>query len=972
METGDPPPSAFDELLDLRFRGAEVDPDAFLAAHPEISDAERDQIRRFCRSRAADEPSSPTEAAAPVEAGATAPPIARLGSYRLGRRLGAGGMGAVFLAQDESLGRPVAVKVLGPDLLGTGERSERFLREARAVARLRHPNVVEVYAAGEQDGFRYMAMEFVPGANLHDLISEATGRGTRLAVADVIRWGIEIARALQAAHDANIVHRDVKPSNIRITEDGRAVLLDFGLVLEADAATLTLSGGFRGSPQYASPEQVGVMGVPIDARTDGYSLGATLYEALTGVAPFRGETREQLFNHILTREPVAPRRLDPSISRDLETVVLAALEKDPARRYATAAALAADLEALRDGQPISARPPSAAGRVIRWARRQPVKAALAATAVAGVLAAAVLGGFVAANLPKIRKATADELASRVAGIVTEGFLEYGEGDAERAQTLFEEALRIDRTSPEAQAGYALSLTDRGQHAAAIAFLDEVHPANSSGAWPNNVRRMARERAGFGAESKSHGETSQTIDHFVIGMMHLNRAHSGFKEAAALAYDHLHRAVLSAPRAIPIYHYELGHAAWHAGRHADAIRIADSIARLRPDSPDGEFAIGRTLLAARRDEALDRLEKLAHDPPHSLQRRTFIIVELAQSGRGGETLEAALELARNTVALDPSRARSRVALGAAHLVKRDLDAALTAAREAVRLEPGLAMGQRLLGQTLSMKGLLEEALPPAREAAHLDPKDSRAWNVLGAALMGLDRYEESLAAYEEGLKLDADDAATLCNAGKLLCQLGRFEEGLERLRKGHEKGSKLAGWSNPSQRMVADAERLVALERRLVEARKGEGDPLAPEHRTMLAWAVCRPKKLFAEAARLYANAFHDDPVLLSQRPPDHALCAAIMSVSAGLGQGQDAPADAAERARLRNQARSWLEDEAAAMTELLRRDPSAAEPIRLRVKAWIAEPALGAVRSPKEGGALTAGEVAAWQTLWARCDGLSR
>ena len=155
--------------------------------------------------------------------------------------------------------------------------------------------------------------------------------------------------------------------------------------------SLTESGAFRGSPQYASPEQVGLKGAPIDHRTDVFSLGATLYEAMTGIAPFRGETREQLFHAILLRDPVPPRKLVPELPRDLETVILAALEKDPARRYATAAALADDLERVRDGRPVSVRPLSPLGRLARWARRQPAKAALAATLVLGVPLVIALG-----------------------------------------------------------------------------------------------------------------------------------------------------------------------------------------------------------------------------------------------------------------------------------------------------------------------------------------------------------------------------------------------------------------------------------------------------------------------------------------------------------------------------------------------------------------------------------------------------
>jgi tetratricopeptide (TPR) repeat protein len=971
MTSPEPSPSAFDELLDLRFRGVAVDAEAFLAAHPELTEAERAQLLSVCNRRTGEAPSSDTAPAFEQGGSSESPPVPRIGDYRLGRRIGSGGMGAVFLAHDEALGRPAAVKILGPDFLGTGERSERFLREARAVARLSHPNVVDVYAAGEQDGFRYLAMELVTGSSLHDMVADAAARGTRLAIQDVVRWGIEIARALQAAHDASIVHRDVKPSNIRIADDGRAVLLDFGLVLEDGAASLTLSGGFRGSPQYASPEQVGVAGVPIDSRTDVYSLGATLYEALTGVAPFRGETRDQLFHAILSREPVAPRRLDASIPRDLETVVLAALEKDPARRYATAAALGADLEAVRDGRAVSVRPISAPGRLFRWARRQPVKAALLAAAVIGTLAAAGLGGFVLSNLSKIEKATLDERAARVADLVTLGFLDYGEGDPARALGLFEEAMRLDGSSHEAQAGYALALIERGAPGDAIAFLERRGLLASGMAWPEHIRRLAVGKGAATTESHPHGATQSALDEFVLGMTHLDWVHQGHRQSLTIAFDRLHRAVLSAPQAIPIYHYELGHAAWHAGRHAEARAIAEAIVRLRPESPERTFAIARTLLGARRDQALDLLEKAARDPPRSTSSRVFIVVQLARSGRGGATLDLALDLAKQTVALDPASGKARVALGSVHLQRKEIDEALAAAEEGVRLEPKQPDAQRMLAQLLSMRRRLEEALPHAREAVRLRPAESGAWNVLGAALMQLRRFDESLAAFDEGLKADPNDAAMLCNVGKVLMELGRFDEALIRLRAGHEKGSKLPDWNNPSKQLVADAERVVALEGRLEKLRKDPSEPLTPENRVALAWAVCRPKKLFAEGAGLYADALRSDPSLASQESPDHVLRGAILSVSAGFGQGRNAPADPAERARLRKQARAWLQDESRAMAELLESQPSAAHAIRLRAKSWLDEPAFAVVRAP-DADALPQDEAAAWRALWEQCERLSR
>jgi tetratricopeptide (TPR) repeat protein len=973
METADPALSAFDELLDSRFRGKRVDPDAFLAAHPEISDAERELVRRLCRSPAAGEPSPPPKPPAVVGAAITGPPIAKIGGYTLGRRLGAGGMAAVFLAEDESLGRPAAVKILGPDLLGTGERAERFLREARTIARLRHPNIVEVYSAGEQGGFRYIAMELVTGSNIHELISEAAARGTRPPAADVIRWGLEIARALQAAHEAGIVHRDVKPSNIRVTEGGRAVLLDFGLVREDGADTLTESGAFRGSPQYASPEQVGLEGVPIDARTDVYSLGATLYEALTGVAAFRGETRDQLFHHILERDPVPLRRLDPSISRDLETIVLAALEKHPARRYATAAALAADLEAARDGKPISVRPISVLGRAMRWTRRQPVKAALAVTAVAAVLTAAILGGYLASNLDRIKSAADAEQAGRLASIIQQAFLEYGEGDQGLAHELFQEALGIDPASPEARAGFALCRIAGGDPQSAIDFLEGPGSRNDPGSWIQRILTQAKVAKAAAEGTKVTGpvlgEPSSALDHFVAGMSHLRSGCEGRAEDAAAAFEHLRLAVQGSARATPLYFHELGHAAWHAKRDKEAREIAADVARLWPPSPEHWFAIGRTLLNADHEAAIDAFEKAAAPPPRSQNAREHIAVHLSGSGRP-HALETAVALARECVRSGPSRPHAHVALGAALRRSNDVEGAVREFREAIRLNPSSAEANGRLAQTLVLRENFKEAVAPGRTSVRVRPHDPHAWNVLGVALKeGRDGKDvaEALQCFERALVIDPGLAEARCNLGLLLVREGDFAKGVENLRKGHEQASKDPTWKYPSGKWLENAERFDALDRRFAALARGEGRPPSVEERVQFAYEVCFRRKRFAESAKIYDEVFRAHPSVATQKSSTFRRRATADALNAGSGAGADAPADEGARRRLRDLARSWFADEIADYEES---GPGANGTTRL--EDWTKEPTLRRTRPPAALEALTQEERDEWAHLWDRFDALRR
>jgi tetratricopeptide (TPR) repeat protein len=955
-------PSSLDAFLDRLLRGEAVDGTAFVAAHPELSAAERELVRNLCRvppPRNRD----PAEDPAPKP---DAPPIARLGDYRLGRRIGAGAMGAVFLAEDETLGRQVAIKLIGSDLTGSGDRGERFLREVRAVAKLRHPNIVSVHAAGEHSGFRYMAMEHVPGASLHDVLAESTTRGARPPLSDVLRWGTEIADALAAAHAAGIVHRDVKPSNIRIATDGRAVLLDFGLAVETGAATITETGGFLGSPQYASPEQVGIEGTPIDARTDVYSLGATLYEAFTGVAPFRGETRAQLFHHILTRDPAPLRKLDPSIPRDLETVVLAAIEKDPRRRHQTAAALAADLTAVSNGLPVSVRPPSAAGRLMRWAKRQPAKAALVLALLIGIPVVAALGGFVVANLGRIERAAADERSDHLGRLLEEAFLELGEeGDATR---LFAEAIKVAPESEAAHAGFALALIWRADSRGAIAFLDGLPHQETPSYWRTRIRNEALLRSKGSAESATAAETRgapiAAIDHFVAGFIDVLRYHFGDSAGAQRAFPHLRQAVLLSRTPVAFYYYELGHAAWHAGRTEDAREVANAIERLFPESPLRWFAIGRALNDADHERSFDAYERAASPPPRSLDAQGIIVGRLAKSRRP-RALERALEIGRESVARDPSRSNLHMSLGVALLSSGATAEAVTSFREAIRWNPKLRAAHVRLSEALISEQKPEEALAPASEAVRLDPNEHSAWNQLGIAQISSGRIEDAVGSFRKALALRGD-ASAHCNLGRALIKRGEFGEALEHLRTGHEKGSKDPRWRHPSAGWVEEAERLVGLENRLDDVRRGED--ASAEELVNLVREVCMPQKRLAAAAALYARAFDLDPTLTAQEHPNLLLDAVAAALSAGVGGGRDAPKDDLERAALREQARKWFGEEIASC-EALARSPATAARVPGRLAPWARHPELQSVRSGDLGG-LAPSEVGAWRELWRRHDEL--
>ncbi len=271
---------------------------------------------------------------------ATAEP-AVLGDFRLIREIGHGGMGVVYEAEQISLHRRVALKVLRFGVAHE-EAMQRFDREAATIARLHHTNIVPIFAVGRERGVHYFAMQLIEGRSLADVHDEAKRTGKPLRHEDVTRWGLQAAEALVHAHHRGVIHRDVKPSNLLIDDDGVVWLTDFGLAKHADEQTLTSSGTLMGTPRYMSPEQADSIRHTIDHRTDIYSLGASLYELATGRPLFEATGGRPIIDLILTEEPARPRQVCPGLPHDLETIIVTCLKKDPVERFQSAQALVDD------------------------------------------------------------------------------------------------------------------------------------------------------------------------------------------------------------------------------------------------------------------------------------------------------------------------------------------------------------------------------------------------------------------------------------------------------------------------------------------------------------------------------------------------------------------------------------------------------------------------------------------------------
>ena len=296
------------------------------------------------------------------------------GDYELLEQIGRGGQGVVFRARQKSLNRTVALKIIGLGQWATKAHLKRFRLEAEAAARLEHPGIVPIHEVGERDGSCYFSMKFVEGGQLDEV-----ARREPMPIRQAVELIAKVARTVHYAHEHGILHRDIKPGNILLDAKGEPHLTDFGLArLVESESSVTHTLDVLGTPSYMAPEQAVGNNAAVSSATDVYGLGAVLYQLLTGQPPFAGGTTYETIKLLLDTEPRQPRLLNPKIDRDLTTICLKCLEKDPKRRYSSALALAEDLERWLKHEPIQARHTGVFTRGRKWVRRNPTSALLAA------------------------------------------------------------------------------------------------------------------------------------------------------------------------------------------------------------------------------------------------------------------------------------------------------------------------------------------------------------------------------------------------------------------------------------------------------------------------------------------------------------------------------------------------------------------------------------------------------------------
>jgi tetratricopeptide (TPR) repeat protein len=651
-----------------------------------------------------------------------APPVPALGEFRILREIGRGGMGVVYEAVQISLGRRVALKVLPASGMVDARSLTRFQVEAQVMAALHHPHIVPIFAVGCDRGMHYYAMQLIEGCSLAERLREAGQE--RLVPREAARLAMQAAEALEHAHGLGILHRDIKPGNLLVDVQGHVWVTDFGLArLEGagdgpGSGDLTDSGDRPGTLRYMSPEQA-AGGRVLDPRADVYSLGATLYELLVGRPAFGGTDHAELLRRIAHYEPVPPRRLDPAIPRDLETIVSKAMAKEPERRYDTARELAEDLGRFLDDRPILARRPGPIERLGRLPRRhRRATAAAAALLVLAVLASA----FGMARLWQEQRRTHDALLK-----------------AQDARRHEREALLFTFTASDRVADRALVRI-------------------ASAADPKDPAELARDRdfcrAALGYYEEIAGRYRRDVemqpivaaaDHR-IGFIRMILGEPGAEDAHRRSIA-LYEALLAAsPRdamlrsAMARTYADLILLLRRTGRAGEVLDCFPPLLELRrrlaDDFPgDSANLVSLTLLqaeyagllevAGRADEAarvrrqLEDIYRLAigREPldPAACNNLAWLVVSRPEAIRHDPA--RAVELAKQAVAMAPSSGTYRNTLGVAHYRAGEWSAAVDALAESMRLRSGgdpydwlfLAMARKRLGDAAEARRWLDRSL-----------------------------------------------------------------------------------------------------------------------------------------------------------------------------------------------------------------------------------------------------------------------
>lgn len=751
---------------------------------------------------------------APAAAAAAEPRQLRFGDFRVERELGRGGMGVVYAAVQESLGRRVAVKVLDPSVIEAASVA-RFRRERELLSRLRHEHLLPVFEAGTTDDRPWFAMELVEGPTLAALLRHidpgAPRHGSTLAQAlaamvgdpragadlradsypaSVLAVVTPIAEALTYVHQNHVLHRDVKPANILLRADGTPLLADFGLARDLRDPSLTHPGRFAGTPCYMSPEQASGGTTTVDERTDVFSLGVVFYELLLLRRPFDGDTSEAVLEQVRSAEPPELRRRSPHVAPETAAVLAKALQKTPADRYATMAAFADDLRNLRAGLPVRAARSGWFRSARAAVRRHPARVLTFAVLVCACVAG-INGVWLWSQRPLVQAARQARLRSQVEALVEEAALARHAGDMAAAAAVLAQASNLLPGEPEL-------LAEQWLLARRTAGAQQMVAAHSA------LQATVPDVAAQAAVTLSRDQPSTALGWYVRGLLALDLGiEHGDRDLLQAAAAAARRAIDRAPAPRSAYHTLNLRVAMALGEWAQVRTMASDIEHLWAESPfagywcslslrstDGEQAIAVARRAMARHPEHPALHAVmaqllvdrdpvvaAHHAERALAARPqWASVQAIQVRAllGQQRVDAALRLAERALAADPDH----VALLGAHArvlahAERGAEAFIAVAR-AAELAPHAAAPWIHRAEVSDRLGDRAGALVAAQQAMRLESTSPLAWQALAVAQGRLGQHADAAAAFERVVEMAPGHAAAWHDLADSLRRIGQVE------------------------------------------------------------------------------------------------------------------------------------------------------------------------------------------------------